>query len=497
MIAASALLGQEQDAPVFRVGTRLVQVDVVVRNKDGPVRGLSREDFTLLDKGVAQQIAVFSVRTAETPQRVERLDPGVVMNRPRSEGSEPVAMTAILFDRLNTEFGDQGFARAEALKYLRGAARHEYIAVYSLNQTLKVTQEFTNDRDLLVRAIEKASGEQSMELDTAEIVKDAHPNAAAQAKGYSLMRRTNITSASFATVARHLSGFPGRKKLVWISAALPPTLTQQELHNDTITNEYQAFNGPFDRASRLLNDANVALYAIDPRGVIAGFDDNQTIMNRVAARTGGRAFYATNDIAGSMESSLTDTDVTYTLGFYPSEEKLDDSFHNVTVRVKQSEGLDVRYRGGYTATRPRLFTPAQRRGTLNQWVQDPLEATEIMIAAKAVPVANRPGYFRVEVKVSAAELDLRPQRNGHWAGSFDLAIVPDSTNRLRGLHQTIRVDVKPERMETVRVEGLLVTNVIQAGNSKGKLFAPKLHVVVMDGAGIKAGSVRIPLAEPR
>jgi VWFA-related protein len=495
IVAASILLAQ--DTPVFRVGTRLVQVDVVVRNKDGPVRGLTRDDFTLLDKGVPQQIAVFSVRTADTPPRASTPPPGVVTNRPPAQGSEPVSLTVILFDRLNTEVGDQGFAREQALKYLRGAARNEHIAIYSLNQTLRVTQEFTNDRDLLIRALERAAGEQSMELTTADIVADGSKNAASFAREFSQLRRVEISTAAFATVARHLSGFPGRKKLVWISAAVPLTFHEEQEHNFRTTNEYKAFNEPFDRASQMLNDANVALYAIDPRGVIAGFDENQTVMNRVASRTGGRAFYATNDIAGSIESSLTDTDVTYTLGFYPSEEKLDDSFHNLTVRVKESRGLDVRYRGGYTAARRRLFTPAQRLGTLNQWMQDPLEATEIAIAAKATPVANRPGFFRVEVKVSAAELELTQQRNGHWVGSFDLGIVPDTTSRLRGLHQTLRVDIKPERMEAVRIDGLLVTNVVQAGNAKGKLFAPKLHVVVMDGAGIKSGSVRIPLPGAR
>jgi hypothetical protein len=36
-----------------------VEVEVVVRDKNGPVAGLSREDFTLLDQGKAQKIAVF------------------------------------------------------------------------------------------------------------------------------------------------------------------------------------------------------------------------------------------------------------------------------------------------------------------------------------------------------------------------------------------------------------------------------------------------------
>jgi hypothetical protein len=77
------------------------------------------------------------------------------------------------------------------------------------------------------------------------------------------------------------------------------------------------------------------------------------------------------------------------------------------------------------------------------------------------------------------------------------ASATPSPNRPRGRQQAVRVDVSPQGLEAERIERWPVTNVIQAGNSKGKLFAPKLRVVVMDGAGIKSGSVRIPLTRAR
>ena len=45
---AGLAIGQVQ--PTFRVGTRLVQLDVVVLNDKTPVRGLTKDDFTLQDK---------------------------------------------------------------------------------------------------------------------------------------------------------------------------------------------------------------------------------------------------------------------------------------------------------------------------------------------------------------------------------------------------------------------------------------------------------------
>jgi hypothetical protein len=56
-VAALPLLAQ-LPAPI-RVATRLVQVSVVVRDKNGPVAGLTKDDFILHDPGRLQKIDVF------------------------------------------------------------------------------------------------------------------------------------------------------------------------------------------------------------------------------------------------------------------------------------------------------------------------------------------------------------------------------------------------------------------------------------------------------
>ena len=46
--------------PVFRSGVELVQVEVVVTDRDNrPVRGLTQSDFVVLDRKKPQQIAAF------------------------------------------------------------------------------------------------------------------------------------------------------------------------------------------------------------------------------------------------------------------------------------------------------------------------------------------------------------------------------------------------------------------------------------------------------
>lgn len=70
-IAAAAVLAlalaaaAAQQTPVFRVDVKLVRLLVTVKNPAGEMVGsLTREDFTILDNGVAQEIAVFERHTA-------------------------------------------------------------------------------------------------------------------------------------------------------------------------------------------------------------------------------------------------------------------------------------------------------------------------------------------------------------------------------------------------------------------------------------------------
>jgi VWFA-related protein len=67
LLAAGALPGQSP-SPIFKTDAKLVQVDVVVRDKNGPVSGLTKQDFTLLDNGKPQEIAVFSVKGRFNPR---------------------------------------------------------------------------------------------------------------------------------------------------------------------------------------------------------------------------------------------------------------------------------------------------------------------------------------------------------------------------------------------------------------------------------------------
>ena len=102
LLCAAVAAAAQQVEPVYRVGAELVQVDVVVRNDKGPVKGLTKDDFTIQDKGKPQAIAVFAIneRGSDTGKATP-LPPNVGSNRISSSGETAKAATVILFDRIN------------------------------------------------------------------------------------------------------------------------------------------------------------------------------------------------------------------------------------------------------------------------------------------------------------------------------------------------------------------------------------------------------------
>ncbi len=488
------------EQPVFRTGIQLVQVDVVVQHDGQPVLGLTKDDFRIKDNGKPQPISVFSIREADPAGPVLRpVPPGWVTNWPVAPGVDPVSATVILIDGQNTAFADQAFARSAALKYLdEHARRRDMIAIYSLGTTLKVAQPFTTDRDALHAALDKWTAEvslnQGLDDPITGIFSGLAGNAVNAAIANANQRRAAITSYAFAEVARQLEGLPGRKKLVWITAALPLTFTQDTSQLTPTMGNYINLSPQLYEAARILNDANVAIYPVDPRGaIVSRTDPGITTMIRLAEKTGGKAFYGNNDVSTGIAEAVSDTDVTYTLGFYPADDQLDGSFHSISVEVARG-GAEVRYRQGYTAGgRHALLTDQVRQRTLNGFVRDALDATHIQIRAHAEALRHQPGYFNVEITVDPAGLQLAQGDDGIWTGKIEVAIVPDGERKPKGLHQDVKIKLTPERFIEARSKGIVVSNVIRVTNKKNDLLSDALKVVVMDWASGKAGSVRVPI----
>jgi VWFA-related protein len=424
------------------------------------------------------------------------------------------AVSVILIDKLNTRIEDQLAVREQAIKFVQELKPSDRIGLYVLDETdnIRVLHDFSSDSSSLLRALARFRGRTSNAVATTEDVVDTSvsdegldPALLAWIQGVDRQREADLvrdraahTSYGFQTIARHLAGVRGRKNLIWISSAFPITV----INNSGTLSSLASDLNPGLRA---LNEANVAMYPVDARRLIGAFagraadkmqtfttlsntGGNMDVMELVASETGGRAYYNTNDLTGSMRRAIDDSRVTYVLGFYPTHNKWDGKFHQLKVEVKR-RGVDIRYRTGYAATPTPARDDARGKEALQLALASPLESTAVGLHVRlAKPAAPAPGSVDVVVRIDPATVTL--EKNGErWSGQLDLLIiqaVPQGP-AVVSMNTTLTLNLTVEQHDKLQREGLVITRTIPIQPA-----AHQLRVVGRDATNGAIGSVLIP-----
>ncbi len=449
-----------QKLPVMRVNTRIVNVDVIVRDRRGnPVEDLKESDFKLYDNGQLQRIEFLDrfsdgVSASPSPEALPaELPPNIFTNFPGRDASLPVNLTIILADALNTPFGDQVYANKQLLKCIENLKPQDHVALYALGNGLRILQDFTGDDALLVRAAKAYMGQNTLaepasKLSSSQADLPFSPEVIESASGplRQMMlkmeqmneqvgesyqeRRTEMTLAAFRTIALHVADVPGRKNLLWLSGSFPVTFGLEntilpassltggkpQMNNSPLAPAPQTYGELFQDAERLLESANVAVYPVDAMGLQAPYsvptspgaamprtdayphnEQAHMVMAQIADNTGGVAYFNTNDMADALERAMDDSRFSYLLGFAP-QIRWDGKFHKVQVRVDR-RGLSVRARKGYYAFPARTYAP-QELDVLAY------ESQESLLDAMQVPVEVAVKVVHTKTSSASAVLDL-------------------------------------------------------------------------------------------
>ena len=144
-----------------------------------------------------------------------------------------------------------------------------------------------------------------------------------------------------------------------------------------------------EKAARVLSNANVAIYAIDARGLTVSKPDPQTInsMTVLADRTGGRVFHNTNDFTTAIRSAIDDSRVSYVLTYYPNHTKWDGQFREIKVKVNRP-GVEVRARRGYFATADAAVSPRTKEEIMVDAAKNPIESATLGMDVQADSVVT-------------------------------------------------------------------------------------------------------------
>jgi VWFA-related protein len=403
--AAHAQQPAYETSAVLKVKSRLVVVDVVARDGKGvPVTDLKQEDFTVLEDGKEQKLRIFSFQhpddsVATAPPQAPANAMNVVDNLPHVQAGR--ALNVILLDALNTSRLNQLSMREAMIKFLETLPANEPIAVYLLSDRLRLLQDFTTDPALLKDVVRSFRGKSSPLLTISTdgspiapvlpgVAQSLPPQMAAQIRAFqdqttvdTTDQRVQATLVALNMLSRTLSGYPGRKNLIWLSETFPFDVMLANVSGRASLNS-RNYSPEIARTGNMLSDSQVAIYPLDARGLAGSgifnvanevnqngatlrgsmgsqmdreSDDRMAshgTMNDLADRTGGRAFYNRNDLDGAVRDSITDGSTYYTLGYYPENKDWNGGFRNIQVKLRRGS-VRLRYRIGYFAVDTAAF----------------------------------------------------------------------------------------------------------------------------------------------
>jgi VWFA-related protein len=440
-----------ESATAMRATTRMVVVDVVATGKKGePVMDLQADDFTVQEDGHAQQVRSFSFQhpadasplvVAAQPS-APRLPEHVFTNIPSYRTDRP--LNVILVDALNSTLLNQMSVREGMFKLLRNLPPGQPVAVYALGERLLLLQDFTSDPAVLQTAVKNYSDHAPRQLKNP--VGDPIGRALILSRIPAMMlptllradqnlasmgadERVELTMDALRAIAHSLSAYPGRKNLIWLSASFPLSLNVDGLPKLKGEASMRNYERSLERMADALMSAQVAVYPIDARGMATvsflaasgldrhplgvGYSDGSGVglepvsaelsdellaahetMNTLAEKTGGKAFYSTNDLDKAIRSSMDDGSTYYTLGYYPANKEWDGKFRKIQIRAQRRD-LNLRYRIGYFAVDPGNYIHEDPRQRAHDFIQaltlESPASTALLFQARVLPPSDKTG----------------------------------------------------------------------------------------------------------
>jgi len=415
---------QQSPLPTFRTGIDVVQIDVTVLDKDRqPVRGLTAEDFTILDRGKPQPIVAFSAVDVPPPiaysapwMREAPLD--VVSN------AENRRLVTIVMDDAYTDFNPDFAKRARqiarnAVNELGPADLASVVFTF-----MGRPQNFTSDRSRLLAAIDSYIPKQTA--------------AAGVPIACGISRRCDVDVLS--TVASTLSmAPPGRKIAVLISGG-----------------RGFSFGGPgnvHDEGSDLaklfrdLQQANITVYAFDARGLpvgggvsaenrkpgpVSAVGLNESL-HTFSESTGGRAVTNTNDPESHVGEVFHESSTYYFIGFRTTADSNAKGLRKVDVKVDRP-GVQVHTRTGYYPVQTKTEAADIINGLPSGEL--PVRATaavvasrgrrdaEVILAARVDATAAGPAPIIIDLSVAAIDLDAKP----HGVQKQTISVAPNAAS---------------------------------------------------------------------
>lgn len=504
------------EPPLLRSTTRLIQVDVTVRDKAGrPVEGLKEGDFEVFEDGKRQTVRFFNGST-DGFRRTEPLMEGMATNRPETGGGRR-GVTVVLVDSLNTDWNSRQAAREGLRRFLLSARPDDRLAVYTLAGDLKVVHDYTSDAASLLRQLDKKldTPNPADSIEQLRLLSQMIPQAAALVKwstahesDFRTAQQASATFEALEAIARHVGGTPGRKSLVWISSGFPMSIqnnrdtgVRTRTNGTVITGATQSFAEDFERAHRALSNANVAVFPINPKGLetLPEFDaisqvgvarrdwrSSNSTLHQVAERTGGREFTDQNGIAAALRTVSEEAQKSYTLAYYPTSHQYDGRYRKIEVKLKR-DGLTASHRQGYYAWDEAAVSKVDVKEELLAAAREPLDASVVGIDGL---LRERQGAAGHEVLARIDASELLWQEGGKFQAGAGIALVQFGAEgrQLAGVTDNVSFQVDAAKAAALGRYGIRYQRALEL-----KPGVARVRLVVRSAKTGAVGSLTLPL----
>ncbi len=516
--------------PIFKAQVEYVEVDAIVQDAQGrPVANLTKDDFQVFEDGRLQTIASFTHVDipVERPDRPlfqpDPIEPDTASNERPFNGRLYVA---ILDDLHTNALRSQNVKNAAKQFIQRNLGANDLMAIIYTGGRSQWNQEFTGNRRLLLDAVDKFMGQK---LPSATLNKSGEYYRQRDVLGSdATLNNRNIADpdeqervfkarnmlATMKRVADWFGGVHGRRKTM--------LLFSEGIDYD-FTDMIRGFDQPVSWASSILDDireavsaatrSNVAIYAVDPRGLTTLGDDTigvtaladqdnpgagigmrslqnelmmaQNTLRTLADETGGFAAVNTNQFANAFQRIVEENSSYYVLAYYPPSNKRDGKMHKIEVKTTRP-GLTVRARKGYQAPRGKAPEPPKSTGKasaeLVEALSSPIPVAGVGMRIFAAPFKGSAPNASVLLGVELLGRNLALAQDGKVELSY---MAVDASGKTRaGSTDSLTTNLRPDTRTRVQQTGFRMLNRMDLPPGKYHL-----RVASRDAVGAISGSV--------
>jgi VWFA-related protein len=492
---------QEPPPVTFRVEVNYVEVDAVVTDAQGRiVTDLTQADFEVLEDGRPQKVAAFSLVNLPIERAVRPLFLGAPIEADVQANTVVEGrIYIIVLDDLHTSFTNTARVR----RFLRDFIEQNFgtndlaAVVYTSGRGI-AGQEFTNNRRLLLEAVDRFAGRrlrsEALELNDSLNSATRDPSDERSLKlldPLEMERAYNARSTltSIRDLAAFLEPVRGRRKsMLLISEGISYNI-YDPFNNTSAGLILEQAGDAVAAATR----ANVAIYAVDPRGLSA-FEESievsgtpsdvtpsqfsvtgslldslrlsQQSLQVLGNETGGFAAINRNDFAGAFERVVRENSAYYMLGYYPTNDRRDGRFRRIEVRVKRP-GLQVRSRRGYVAPRGRAPNPRVAAAAnpmdaaIGTAMNSPIPTTGIPLSVSAAAYKGAAPNASVALAIEMRADDFRfAEKNGMLTDRVQVAFSSvDAKGTIRpGPKHVLTMEMSAATAQAARERGFRVVS---------------------------------------